>query len=203
MGTLLLTSTGLTSAKLKTRFTSLFTKPLGEIMVVLIPTAARNEEELGYVSGSKQELLALGIKGPNITVYDCDYPKEIKQLTPPDCVYVCGGNTFYLLQRIKESKSDQIIIDWVNGKTIYIGVSAGSIIAGPDVSIAGPWDPNDIELKDLSGLKLTDTIISPHYVPAEEAQIQKIEKQLDRQVLRLKDDTGLLIDKDNPNGKLY
>ena len=50
--------------------------------------------------------------------------------------------------------------------SVYVGVSAGSIIAGPSIDIAG-WgseaDKNEVGIKDLQGLNFTNIQIYPHF----------------------------------------
>ena len=50
-------------------------------------------------------------------------------------------------------------------KELYIGSSAGSVLAGPDIDITRELDdPNEASnLKTTEGLKLVDFIILPHY----------------------------------------
>jgi dipeptidase E len=81
-----------------------------------------------------------------------------------DVVYVQGGNTFYLMHYANVSGFKKHIHEILKDK-IYFGISAGSIIAGPDISLAG-WegaDKNDIGLEDMSGLSLVDFCIMPHW----------------------------------------
>ena len=107
-------------------------------------------------------------------------------------IYVCGGNTFYLLHKIKKIKFDEKIKNMVKKGIVYVGVSAGTIIAGPNIEISG-LDENDIKLKDLTGLNLTDKIISPHYGINKEEIIENFEKENKKKVIRLKDNQAWFI----------
>jgi peptidase E len=84
-----------------------------------------------------------------------------------DVVYIQGGNTFYLLDQLRRSGADKIIRDLVLGDhVVYCGISAGSIVACPDIAVAGwspEWDHNEVGLTDLAGLGLIPFILSPHY----------------------------------------
>jgi dipeptidase E len=192
LSTLLLTSTGLSTENLKNEFKKLFVKPLPEIKVVFIPTAARTEEEKKYVQMSSQELLDLGIEKENIIPYNCTGKEDLLKIGKPDCLYVCGGNTFYLLKKLKDSQSDIVIKNWVKNGSIYIGVSAGSIVAGPDIKTE-VFDENYVGLTDLSGLNLTSLFITPHYTGDEESIIADIEKKTNYSVTRLRDNTAILL----------
>lgn len=170
MSKLLLTSNGLANQKIKDKFLSLINKPVQQIKIIFIPTASRTAEELKYVAVSKQELLALGILEQNIKTLNLDERVLVDEVFDSDVLYVCGGNTFYLLQRVNAVGFAEVIKKFVALDKLYVGVSAGSILAGPDIGIAGPFDENDIGLKDFSGLNLTEYVISPHY-QSKEAEI--------------------------------
>lgn len=88
--------------------------------------------------------------------------KDFKKI---DIIYFSGGNTFYLLEKIQQTKCASVIRDFVNSGKIYIGTSAGSVIAGPDIYpvyrlekvIEAP------KLKGYKGLGLVDFVILPHW----------------------------------------
>jgi len=46
-----------------------------------------------------------------------------------DAIYVCGGSTKYLVDRISELNFKSIINNYIENGGIYIGVSAGSVAA--------------------------------------------------------------------------
>lgn len=190
---LLLTSTGFASQSIGDKFLELAGKKAGQAKVVLVPTAARTKEELGYVQESKQELLDLGILPENIGVLELDKPVSPSEVDGFDAMYVCGGNTFYIMQKVRENGFDQAIKKFVADGKLYFGVSAGSILVCPDISIAGPWDENDVGLKDMSGLGLVDFIVSPHYVPEEKEMVDGFAEKLKHEIIRLTDDQALLV----------
>ncbi len=194
---LLLTSAGFENPKIGKEFLRLIDKPVSEIEVLFIPTAARTDEELHYVEKSKEEILDLGIKKENICIYKLDKEINDNELEKINVIYVCGGNTFYLLYKVRESGFDKKIKEMVDKEIVYCGASAGSVLAGPDIEISGRdelWDKNDVGLKDLSGLNLTNHIISPHYIDDEEKVISKYEKETGKKVTRLTDKQALLIE---------
>ncbi|MBI4441499.1 Type 1 glutamine amidotransferase-like domain-containing protein [Candidatus Woesearchaeota archaeon] len=188
MKKLLLTSTGFSNPIIGKEFLELVGKEPNEIKVLFIPTAARTSEEKCHVDESRKELVALGILPQN--VIDCTLKKPLGHY---DAFYVCGGNTFYLLYQLRASGFDrQIKEDVANGK-VYVGVSAGSIIAGPEIGIAAPFDENDIQIKDITGLGLTDIIVSPHYCDKEKEIIQDYVKKTEYKVIPLTDQQALCV----------
>ena len=193
MKKILLTSAGLENSKIGKEFLRLIGKPVFEIKVLFIPTASRTDEELYYVEKSKEELLGLGIKKENIHTYNLDREINNEELMEIDAIYVCGGNTFYLLYKIRESKFDEKIKEMVMKGVVYCGASAGSILVSSDIGIYG-IEENDIGIKDLKGLDLIDKIISPHYTEEEEEIVGRFEKETGRKITRLTDRQALSIE---------
>lgn len=97
------------------------------------------------------------------------------------------------MKRLRESGTISHIRKIVESGCIYIGVSAGSIVAGPEITIASLGDENDVKLEDFSGIGLTDTIITPHYEQKEEEQIKEMEKRISKDIVRIADNEALLI----------
>jgi Na+/proline symporter/peptidase E len=190
---LLLTSTGLSNKNIKEKFIKLFNKDFLETKVLFIVSAAESPEEKWYVRQSKEELLELGIKEENFIIYHKGQKPNKDVLENIDLIYVCGGNTFYLLEGIKNSGLYLDIIEMIKRGVFYIGASAGSIIVTPNIKIAKPWDPNDRNLEDLNALGLVDFAISPHYTKEEEGTIKKIEDDIGIDIKRISDDQAILV----------
>lgn len=190
---LLLTSTGFTNPKLGEIFISLLEKPIDKVKVIFIPTASRTEHELNYVKESKEELIQLGIKLENLLVYNLDKKLSYENVKDNDVVYICGGNTFYLTAKMREDSFDRVIKRLVKEGRLYLGVSAGSVLAGPNIDIASPFDPNDIGLKDLNGLKLTNIIVCPHYDQKEKQIIEEYKKKEKYQIIPITNTEALLV----------
>lgn len=90
-----------------------------------------------------------------------------------DCkyLYVDGGNTFYLQLMLKRTNFWSIADKFLTKECIYIGVSAGAIVAGRSISTAfwKGWDDPDvtpgIDWNDelCRGRELCPYSIFPHY----------------------------------------
>lgn len=94
---------------------------------------------------------------------------------------------------MREDGFDNVIKRLVKEGTLYLGVSAGSVLAGPNIDIASPFDSNDIELKDWAGLHLTDIIVSPHYNKKDKSIIEKYKQEEKYKVIPLTDNQALRI----------
>jgi dipeptidase E len=114
-----------------------------------------------------------------------------------DVLYIQGGNTFYLLNQLRRSGADTIIRDLVTGdRAVYCGISAGSVVAGPDIAVAGwspEWDHNEVELADLAGLGLVSFILSPHY-EQKDASLIAARLPLPHPIMALKDGQAWVVD---------
>ena len=88
----------------------------------------------------------------------------VKKIKNNDFIYVSGGNTFYLLQELKRNGLLSLIKQKVQDGMLYIGESAGAIIACPDISYNQIMDDKTVatELTNYSGMGLVDYYVLPH-----------------------------------------
>jgi len=162
MKTLLLTSAGM---QVKDEILKILPKPANQIKLAHIITASKVQKDTSYVDKDTDAMRKFGFSVTNVDL-EGKKEKDLRDILQSfDVIYVQGGNTFYLLKWVKESGFDAVIEELIGRGKIYIGVSAGSIIAGPDIEIAGwkGFDPNEIGLKDFSGLGCVPFCIFPHY----------------------------------------
>jgi dipeptidase E len=194
--TLLLTSNGM---QMKEEIVKLLQKPAYDITVAFISTAAKPQASLDYLKRDwnimRDEL------GFNLEEIDIEGKKEnevIKLLELKDIIFVEGGNTFYLLKAMRACNFEKIIRKLLKNGKVYIGASAGSIVAGRTIQTAG-WkggDKNTVGLTSLRGLNLVPFDIFVHYQP-EHAEIieQKIKnpKKRAKKLKILTDDQAILV----------
>lgn len=193
---LLLTSAGWErNVKIKKEFLKLANKKPSEIVVFLVNTATEKDKDRKYAESHIKELKKVGISEKNIMI--CSLNKKIAPsiFKGVDIIYVCGGNTFHYLYKMRKMGFIKEIKKLAKQRVCYFGISAGSILVGHRIDIAqvGDGDKNDVKLKDLTGLKLTDAIIHPHYSKQDEEAVKEFEKQNKCRVFRLTDKQALLI----------
>jgi len=190
---LLLTSTGLANQKIRNFFVSQIGS-LDDKNVCLIYTI-RQERDWQWVEYYHKELEEIGLRYDDVNISE---EKDFSDLPAYDIYYVCGGNTFYILDRLRKTNLDKVISEAIKSGKLYIGVSAGSIIMGPDIEIAGlgeDGDLNDMNLEDLSGFGLVPYIISPHYTEKEKSSIKAFkEKRKGEPVVELTDDQAIFVE---------
>ncbi|NMC36139.1 type 1 glutamine amidotransferase-like domain-containing protein [Candidatus Beckwithbacteria bacterium] len=189
MNKFLLTSAGFINPTISKFFLKTISKPVKDIAVLFIPTASRTKEELQYVEESKQELLDLEIK--TIQVYDLDYELKPEQIKIYDVVYVCGGSTFYLLNKMREVNFKKSL---QNYQGLYVGVSAGSIVMGPDIEVSAPWDENVVSMQDTTGLEFVDFVIVPHYQRKDKTIVDKLVQNAKYKIKTITDNQAIFIE---------
>lgn len=197
---LFLTSAGLPS-ETTGAFLRLLNKKPEETKVCFVITAANPQEDKGYVEEDRKRLKELGFQ-----VAELDLEKENEESLKEkfknfDVIFVEGGNTFYLLKYVRESGFDKALKPFLERGGIYLGVSAGSYIAGLDISPT-QWkhaeDKNIVELKDSRGLGFVDFVIFPHYKPEHESVIKENKSNFPFPIVALTDLQAILVE----NGKI-
>ena len=158
--------------------------------VTYIPTAGIAEETEGMIEDETNTLESLGLTVEALDVSTASYESIVSTLTKNDIIFVGGGNTFYLLQELRRSGADKILVQEVNKGKLYIGESAGAVIACPDIGYCvGMDNPEKApELTDYTGLGLVDFYIVPHIGNAEmgeaaEKAVAEYNSRLDLEVI--------------------
>ena len=158
--------------------------------VTYIPTAGIAEETEGMIEDETNTLESLGLTVEALDVSTASYESIVSTLTKNDIIFVGGGNTFYLLQELRRSGADKILIQEVNKGKLYIGESAGAIIACPDIGYCVGMDSLEKapELTDYTGLGLVDFYIVPHIGNEEmgeaaEKAVEEYNSRLDLEVI--------------------
>lgn len=188
---MLLTSNGLNNNSIKSAFKNLFNKNLCDVKVMLIPTASRSDEEMVYVHKTYNEVISTGVLEENIVWFDIEavlYNNSYYDDFEIDCFVVCGGNTHYLLSKLKESKYLERIIARVKSDTAYVGVSAGSVITSKSIRHIEFMDENDVGLKDASALGFLEQYLIPHFEYSFHSSISDLNN-----LLCISDDTAVQV----------
>ena len=141
-----------------------FEKELTGKTVSFIPTASTVEKVTFYVKAGKEALERLGMIVDVLDI-SSENPDEIRRrIAANDCIYVSGGNTFFLLQELKRTGADAAIVRAVQDGKLYIGESAGSIVASKNIESVKAMDSSAKapELTNFDALGLTDFYTVPH-----------------------------------------
>lgn len=109
--------------------------------VLFIPTAANVEEYRDYVDEAKEAFSKIGFEVQILDVSKASEAEAKAKISAAQVLYVSGGNTFYLLRELKKKDLVALIADRVrSGELIYVGESAGAMIAAPSVEYASVMD---------------------------------------------------------------
>ncbi len=135
--------------------------PIDVCKVLFIPNEKATEKliESGMY---ESRLTEFGFQRENIYVFNAQTPDLYCNLDI-DAIYISGGNTFGTMKKLRDTKFDQVIIDYVKNGVIYIGGSAGAHIASADISHVKKYDIDTFGLTDFSGLGLYFGIFVCHY----------------------------------------
>lgn len=203
---LLLTSGGLTNQTIVKALDELAGKSLDQLKVAFIPTASNIEEgDKWWLIDDLRRLSFLKFK--QIDIVDISaLPKEIwqKRLEEADVLFVSGGNTYHLMYWFNKSGLSKILPKLLKN-IIYIGVSAGTVVATPSIVNA---DFEAEPLKEIheeifnDGLSLVNFMIEPHinsqYFPDQNFKsLAKRSKKYNYSIYGIDDDTAIKIDGDN------
>jgi peptidase E len=192
--TLLLTSAGM---QMREEIVKLLQKPAYDITVGFITTAAKPLEDLDFLK--RDWNIMRDEMGFNVEEIDIDDKKqsEVMQLLElKDIIFVEGGNTFYLLNSMRKCNFKKVIKKLLREGKVYIGASAGTIVAGRNIKSA-EWygDKNFVHLKNFKGLNLVPFDFFVHYKPEDAEKIKKnMPRKWQRRKLKiLTDDQAILV----------
>lgn len=138
-------------------------KPQG-LKAVYISTASEPYESAPWVEADKNKLASLGFEVEHYEIKNKTEEIIYEELKNTDVILVCGGNSFYLLQEVRKSGFDKAVSRLINEGKIYIGSSAGSLLAGPSLEPIKNIDKMEKapELKSLDTLNIVAVVILPH-----------------------------------------
>ncbi len=189
MATIFLTSTGFSSPAVHEAFVQESKSFERSAKVIIITTASKQGSANPYIQKAAQELTALGFT--NVSCFDL-LTDTIESLKTAEIIYVGGGNTFRLLKALKDSRADQILRDFCEHSSgIYVGVSAGSLIVGQSIASAVGHDDNNVNLTDLTGLRIVPYILLVHYTEKDTEQLSMLEQNFPK-VRTLSDSQALI-----------
>lgn len=179
----------------------LLPKPPREMKLAFIPTAADPYLVKPWFYGDKMKLQMMGFQMKDVDLKNKTQERLESELKGMDAIFVSGGNTYYLLDKVQKSGFDRIVKDLVAEGVTYIGSSAGSALTCPTIEHIEDFDDKSIvTLTSYDGLHLTDTLLLPHYGEAKYEQrfagIVKKWKEKGHELLLLRNSEVLVITND-------
>jgi dipeptidase E len=133
--------------------------------LVFIDTASEpkgEREDLEWQKIDRQTLVDAGFVVSDYTITGKSRSQLEADLDAFDYIYLSGGDTFYLLEQSQKSGFVSLIRELILEKgKIYIGTSAGSIIAGP--KLLDYHGAEGVTLEDRNTYGLVNFTIVPHW----------------------------------------
>jgi dipeptidase E len=152
---------------------------LGPARTVAFVTAANLGDERLYCERAREALEPAPPEGLGLAVAHCYWKAEpLAALARADAIFVGGGNTYALLRRLREANLLDPIRERVRGGMPYIGSSAGSNVAGPNILTTNDW--NVVGLGEFEALGLVPFNVNPHYLETDPAMAPGSETRDDR-----------------------
>ena len=167
--------------------------------ILFVPFALRDQE--GYARRASERLAALGLAVDRLADDDAG-AEAARKIASASGLFVGGGNTFRLLDRLRRCGAIDPIRRRVREGAPYLGASAGTVIAAPTIGTT-----NDMPIvwpSSLESLGLLPFQINCHYVDPDpssthmgETREQRLAEYLeenDRVVVGLREGAMLRVD---------
>lgn len=170
---LILTSSGFADEVTKEKIMSALGKPLDKCKVLFIPSAIVLPTRRGKFFSMMKKV---GFLRENIYVFQEDKPEEYTSLDI-DLIYVCGGNTFLLCERIKSVGFRAALLRYLENGVVYVGASAGVHLLCPSTEHLLPFDENITNTTDFTALGIIDRIYFCHFCPEREKYYEQAKNE--------------------------
>lgn len=136
-----------------------------ETRVCFVTTAATPYDDPWWMIDDRKKLLDFRFCVQEFDFRDKTEDEVRTACMSGNCIFVAGGNTFFLLYHARKSGFDRVLDECVMRGVPYIGSSAGSVLLGP--SLEPIRDIDDEEgappLESLDALNIVDAVILPHH----------------------------------------
>jgi dipeptidase E len=166
--------------------------------VLFVPFALR--DWTGYTAKARERLERAGIEVKGATADG----HALATVEEAEAVFVGGGNTFRLLDRLQRSGLLEVLRRRVAAGMPYLGASAGTNIAAPTIKTTN--DMPIVQPAGFSALGLVPFQINPHYIDADpssrhmgetrEERLRQFHEVADTPVLGLREGGWLTVDGD-------
>jgi len=133
--------------------------------VIYVPTAGKPMADGGGGGESRAALVDLGFEITDLDIDGATQDEIRGALDDADGVFVEGGSPFFLLQAMRESGFDSVVVELVRDGLPYVGMSAGGVVAGPDLEPLSTTSNTSLgpRLESTEGLGLVNLVVFPHY----------------------------------------
>jgi len=167
--------------------------------IALIPTASNGENGWKHYKtkedGTWNLVHTLDAEVQDIVLEEFRDESVIKELENKDIIWFMGGMAGYLAYWIKRCKIDLHIKKLLNSGTLYVGSSAGAMVAGQTLQVSG-WNSVDGERgsEGINPMGLVNFDILPHFEDKYFSEIKN--KYTGKKIYLLKDGEEIIVEDD-------
>jgi len=152
---------------------------LGPITRAAFVTAASLSDEVTYFERIRAALAPPAPEGAGLELIHLRWDvSPIETLAAAPALFMGGGNTYALLRRLRAAGLLDAIRERVRAGMPYMGASAGSNVAGPNILTTNDW--NVVALDRFEALGFVPFNINPHYKESDPAMAPHSETRDDR-----------------------
>lgn len=162
-----------------------------ELKIGIITTAfkmSEDEDFIQYIEAYHDLMRVNNIDFKQLDIEDKTEKEILDFFADRNIVQIIGGNAFYLLKIVRETKFDLILKNFLADGLVYIGCSAGAYIMCPTIEVAG-WklDRNRYGVEDLTALNYVPFLIKCHFSDDQKEKIIEKAKKSQYHLRILKD----------------
>ena len=164
-----------------------------------VPTAAGPDAETKeWVQADRRQLESFRCEVSTLDLAVVDADEVAAALPGVDGVFLTGGNSYLLLWHARRSGFAELVPPLVeSGELLYVGTSAGAMVAGPDLGPAANLDNRREvpELESSEALGLAPFTVLPHdnYPEARALHDEIVRAHPSVRFVRLADGTAALV----------
>ncbi len=192
---LLLTSNGLSNESLRNALKEMVGGK--GVRIAFIPTAASAlDSEKDWLINDYVNCTKVGI----VDIVDISaVPKDnwLPRLKKANVIVVGGGDTVYLTEQIIKFGLDKELLNLLKSR-VYVGISAGSIVTGKNISSSSTFLFDDERKNAPFGLGYTGFYVRPHFNSPKfpkmiDSNLKKVSKELDSDLYAIDDQSGIKV----------
>lgn len=201
---LLLTSEGITNKSIADAFLELAGKPFNQLKLAYIPTAANTAVgDKKWVIDHMARTKELGFAFIDIVDISALTKDQWEpRLEGVDVLLFEGGSPVGLMNSIRKSGLDKLLPEFLRTK-VYVGQSAGSMVATPSLSIKHTeilYDPQVVDKNQkenglgLVGFQIRPHLNSPDFPKVNHEILKKLAKDVSKTIYALDDNSAIKVD---------
>jgi len=170
------------------------------LKIGFINTALQVVKDQEYIKYMEEYYESMRSSGIDFRQFDIEGKNEKEILAffaDRNVIQISGGNPFYLLKVIRETKFEPILKSLLIAGISYVGCSSGSYIMCPTIEVGG-WklSRNRYGLTDFTALGYVPFLIKCHFTDDQKEEILQKVKTLKYPLRVLKDDQCFLLEDD-------